>query len=186
MGTGEKMDDFDVFHPDRMAQRILGMGDVVSLVEKAQENLDQKEAERLAEKMQSADFNFEDFLAQMRQIKKMGPLGKVMKMLPGMNDLEVGDAEESRLGQTEAIILSMTPTERRKPQLLNGSRRLRIARGSGVEVRDVNQLLKQFDQMRKMMKMLKGGKGRKMMAEMGRKMGGGTGGPGMGGGLGMR
>lgn len=181
-GTGEKTADFDVFHPDRMAQRILGMGDVVSLVEKAQENLDQAETERLAEKMKSADINLEDFLAQLRQIKKLGPLGNVMQMLPGMSGLEIGDAEENRLKRTEAIIQSMTPTERQKPQLLNGNRRLRIAKGAGVEVRDVNQLLKQFEQMRKMMKMMKGAKGKRMMAEMGRKMGnlGGMGGfPGM-------
>jgi len=155
-----------------MAQRILGMGDVVSLVEKAQENLDQDETERLAAKMQSADMNLEDFLAQMRQIKKMGPLGNVMKMLPGMGSFEIGENEENKLKRTEAIILSMTPLERQKPQLLNGNRRLRIAKGSGVEVRDVNQLLKQFEQMRKMMKMFKGGKGKRLMAEMGRKMGG--------------
>ncbi len=181
-GTGEKIADFDIFHPDRMAQRILGMGDVVSLVEKAQESLDQEETERLAEKMKSADINLEDFLAQLRQIKKLGPLGNVMQMLPGMSGLEIGDAEENRLKRTEAIIQSMTPTERQKPQLLNGNRRLRIARGAGVEVRDVNQLLKQFEQMRKMMKMMKGAKGKRMMAEMGRKMGnmGGMGGfPGM-------
>ncbi|HVU36901.1 MAG TPA: signal recognition particle protein [Opitutales bacterium] len=170
-GTGEKIADFDIFHPDRMAQRILGMGDVVSLVEKAQENLDQAETERLAEKMKSADINLEDFLAQLRQIKKLGPLGNVMQMLPGMSGLEIGDAEENRLKRTEAIIQSMTPTERQKPQLLNGNRRLRIAKGAGVEVRDVNQLLKQFEQMRKMMKMMKGAKGKRMMAEMGRKMG---------------
>ncbi|MGA2052952.1 MAG: signal recognition particle protein [Opitutales bacterium] len=186
MGTGEKIADFDVFHPDRLAQRILGMGDVVSLVEKAQENLDEAESKRLADKMRQADFNLEDFLAQLRQMKKLGPLGNVMKMLPGMNDIQVGDAEESRLKQTEAIILSMTPLERQKTQLLNGNRRLRIARGAGVEVRDVNQLLKQFEQMRKMMKMFKGGKGKRLMAEMAGKMGGGggLGGPGGLGGLG--
>jgi signal recognition particle subunit SRP54 len=178
VGTGEKVADFDMFHPDRMAQRILGMGDVVSLVEKAQENMDQAEAERLALKMKQADFDFEDFLAQMRQIKKLGPLGNVMKMLPGMNDFDVGDAEESKMKQTEAIILSMTPQERRKPQLLNGGRRLRIARGAGVEVRDVNQLLKQFEQMRKMMRMFKGGKGKRLMEQMGG--GRGMGPPGMG------
>jgi signal recognition particle subunit SRP54 len=133
--------------------------------------------------MQSADMNLEDFLAQMRQIKKLGPLGSVMKMLPGMGDFEVGANEENKLKRTEAIILSMTPVERQKPQLLNGNRRLRIAKGAGVEVRDVNQLLKQFEQMRKMMKMFKGSKGKRMMAEMGRKMGGPG---GMGGFPGMR
>ena len=182
-GTGEKVDDFEVFHPDRMAQRILGMGDVVSLVEKAQENLDQAETERLAEKMKSADMNLEDFLAQMRQIKKLGSLGNVMKMMPGMGQFEVGDAEENKLKRTEAIILSMTPLERQKPQLLNGNRRSRIAKGAGVEVRDVNSLLKQFEEMRKMLKMMKGGKGKRLMAEMARKMGGPG---GMGGFPGMR
>ena len=185
-GTGEKIADFDTFHPDRMAQRILGMGDVVSLVEKAQENLDQDETERLAAKMQSGEMNLEDFLAQMRQIKKLGPLGNVMKMLPGMGDFTVGENEENKLKRTEAIILSMTPLERQKPQLLNGNRRSRIAKGSGVEVRDVNQLLKQFEQMRKMMNMFKGNKGKKMMAEMSKKMGGKGGMGGMGGFPGMR
>ncbi|MGE9295082.1 MAG: signal recognition particle protein [Puniceicoccales bacterium] len=183
MGTGEKIDDFDVFHPDRMAQRILGMGDVVSLVEKAQENIDQSEAERLAEKMKKAEFDFEDFLSQMRQIKKMGSLGGLMKMLPGASGLEIGDEHEGQLKRTEAMILSMTPKERQNPQLINGSRRKRIANGSGVEVRDVNQLLKQFGQMRKMMKMMKGSKGRKQMERMAKKMGAGGGGglglPGM-------
>lgn len=172
MGTGEKPEDFDVFHPDRMAQRILGMGDVVSLVEKAQESIDQKEAERLAERMQKADFNFEDFLAQLRQIKKMGPLGGIIGMLPGMSNVKVGDKEENMLRHTEAIILSMTPQERLNPQILNGSRRLRIARGSGLQVRDVNQLIKQFSQMRKMMKSMRGAKGRKMMKKFGKMAGG--------------
>jgi len=175
MGTGEKVDDFDVFHPDRMAQRILGMGDVVSLVEKAQENIDQSEAERLAEKMKKAEFDFEDFLAQMRQIKKMGSLGGIMKMLPGASGIEVGDEQEGQLKRTEAMILSMTPQERHNPRLINGSRRKRIANGSGVEVRDVNQLLKQFGQMQKMMKMMKGAKGRKQMERMAKQMGGGGG-----------
>lgn len=180
MGTGEKMDEFDVFHPDRMAQRILGMGDVVSLVEKAQETIDQDEAERLAEKMKKADFDLEDFLSQMRQIKKMGSIGGIMKMLPGAHDLEIGDEHEQQLKRTEAMILSMTPHERRNPNIINGSRRKRIAMGSGMEVRDLNQLLKQFGQMRKMMKMMKGGKGRKQMMRMAKQMGAGGGGmPGM-------
>ncbi|QYY35595.1 signal recognition particle protein [Ruficoccus sp. ZRK36] len=178
MGTGEKMDDFDIFHADRMAQRILGMGDVVSLVEKAQDNIDEKEAQRLAEKMQRAEFDFEDFLAQMRQVKKMGSIGSLVKMMPGMSGLEVGDAEENKLKQTEAMILSMTVQERRKPLILNASRRKRIADGSGTTVRDVNQLIKQFGQMRKMMKMMRGSKGRKMMKKMGGMagLGGGKGG----------
>ncbi len=169
-GTGEKVDDFETFHPDRMASRILGMGDVVSLVEKAQETLDQKEAERMAEKMQRADFNLEDFLSQMQQVKKLGSLGSVVNMLPGMSGVEVGDKEDRQMKQTEAIIQSMTFQERRNPSILNGSRRMRIANGSGVKIKDVNQLLKNFGQMRKMMKKLKGGKGRKMMEGL---MGGG-------------
>ena len=184
MGTGEKMEDFDVFHPDRMAQRILGMGDVVSLVEKAQEVVDEKEAERLAEKMRRADFNLEDFLGQLQQIKKMGPLGGIMKMVPGLNGINVGDKEEKQMKRTEAIIQSMTPRERQKPDILNGSRRLRIAKGSGTQVSEVNAMLKQFEGMRKMMKMLKGGKNRELMRMMeGLGGGGGKGGfPGLGGG----
>ncbi len=180
MGHGEKVADFDTFHPDRMAQRILGMGDVVSLVEKAQEVVDEKEAARLAEKMRKADFNLEDFLAQMQQIKKMGPLGGMMKMMPGMSGFNIGEKEEKMMGRTEAIIQSMTPLERQRPEILNGSRRARIAKGSGTQVSEVNALIKQFDQMRKMMKMLKGGKGKQLM----RQLGGGKGGfPGMGGGF---
>jgi len=180
MGTGEKSDEFDVFHPDRMASRILGMGDVVSLVEKAQENIDQDEAERMAEKMRKADFNLEDFLSQMQQVKKMGSLGSLVGMMPGMSGVQVGDEEEKKMARTEAIILSMTVQERRTPRLLRGSRLKRIASGSGVQVRDVNALLKQFTQMQKMMKMMRGGKGRKMMKAMKSQMGDEPGGlPGM-------
>lgn len=180
MGVGEKPDEFEVFHPDRIASRILGMGDVVSLVEKAQENIDQDEAQRLAEKMQKADFNLEDFLKQMQQVKKMGSLGSIVGMLPGMNNVEIGDEEEKKMARTEAIILSMTQQERQQPRLLRGSRLKRIADGSGTQVRDVNALLKQFGQMQKMMKMMRGGKGRKMMKAMKSQMaenGGGL--PGM-------
>lgn len=176
MGTGEKLDDFSPFHPDRMAQRILGMGDVVSLVEKAQETIDKREAERLAEKMKKADFDLEDFLAQLQQMKKMGPLGSIMKMMPGMSGIQVGDKEEQKLKRTEAIIQSMTKKERTRPEILNGSRRARIAKGSGTKVSDVNALLKQFSQMRQMMKMLKGGKMKALMRGLGGKL------PGMGGG----
>ncbi|MDQ8194235.1 signal recognition particle protein [Coraliomargarita sp. SDUM461004] len=176
MGTGEKSDEFDVFHPDRMASRILGMGDVVSLVEKAQETIDQDEAERMAEKMRKADFNLEDFLSQMQQVKKMGSLGSLVGMMPGMNGVEIGDEEEKKMARTEAIILSMTVQERRQPRLLRGSRLKRIANGSGVQVRDVNALLKQFTQMQKMMKMMRGGKGRKMMKAMKAQMGEDSGG----------
>ena len=162
-GVGEKLSEIEVFHPDRMAQRILGMGDVVSLVEKAQENLDMAEAEKMAEKLRRAEFDLEDFLSQMRQIKKLGSMGSIVKMLPGMSGINIGEREEKKMRQTEAIILSMTPKERRNPQILNARRRLRIANGSGTQVRDVNALLKQFEGMRKMMKMLKGEKGKRRM-----------------------
>lgn len=184
-GTGEKSSDFDTFYPERMAQRILGMGDVVSLVEKAKEVVDQKEAERLAEKMRKSDFDLEDFLAQMGQMKKMGPLGDIMKMMPGMGNVQVGAREEKMLGKTEAIILSMTLKERRKPDILNASRRARIAKGSGTQVSDINALIKQFTQMREMMRMMKGGKGKELMRRMG-QMGGGRGGFPGGGFPGMR
>lgn len=165
MGHGEKPEDFDIFYPDRMAQRILGMGDVVTLVERAQEAVDEKEAERLAEKMRRSDFNLADFLSQIQQIKKMGSLGSMAKLMPGLGNLNVGEKEERKMRRTEAIIQSMTPYERQKPDVLNGSRRLRIAKGAGVQVSDVNALLKQFDQMRKLMRMLKTGKGRDLMRQ---------------------
>ncbi|HTJ79707.1 MAG TPA: signal recognition particle protein [Rariglobus sp.] len=166
VGTGEKTADFDTFYPDRLASRILGMGDVVSLVERAQENIDQKEAEKMAEKMRKADFNLEDFLAQLQQIKKLGSMQSIMGMMPGMNGVQLPDDSEKQMARTEAIIKSMTLQERRKPDVLNGNRRLRIANGAGVKVLEVNQLLKQFQQMQKMMKMLKGGGAKKMMRQM--------------------
>jgi signal recognition particle subunit SRP54 len=169
VGTGEKPEDFEVFHPDRLASRILGMGDVVSLVEKAQETIDQKTAEKMAEKLRQADFNFEDFLEQLRQMKKMGSLQSIVGMMPGMSGMKIGDGAEQQLRRAEAVIQSMTPQERRKPELLNGSRRLRIAGGAGVKIVEVNQLIKQFQQMQKMMKMMKmmkGGGAKKMMRQM--------------------
>jgi signal recognition particle subunit SRP54 len=165
-GTGEKTTDFEVFHPDRLASRILGMGDVVSLVEKAQENIDQHEAERMAEKMRKADFNLEDFLSQMQQVKKMGSMQSIMGMMPGMSGVQLPDDSEKQLARTEAIIRSMTIQERRKPEILNGNRRKRIADGSGVKIVEVNQLMKQFQQMQQMMKMMKGGGAKKMMRQM--------------------
>lgn len=165
-GTGEKMDALEIFHPDRMATRILGMGDVVSLVEKAQETIDQEEAERMAKKMRKADFNLDDMLSQMRQVKKMGSMGSLMKMLPGMSGVEFGDEENKKMARTEAILLSMTPLEREKPTLINGRRRMRIANGSGTPVREVNQLLKQYGQMRKMMRKMKGKNQAKMMKQL--------------------
>ena len=167
MGVGEKIDDFEAFHPDRLASRILGMGDVVSLVEKAQENLDHEESARMAEKMLKAEFDFEDFLSQMRQMKKLGSMGSIAKMLPGMGNVQVGNKEEEALAKHEAIILSMTKQERRVPRIIGGSRRKRIATGSGVQIRDVNQLIKQFSQMQKMMKKMKGGKMKRMMEGFG-------------------
>jgi signal recognition particle subunit SRP54 len=166
VGTGEKTDAFEAFHPDRLASRILGMGDVVSLVEKAQESIDQNEAERMAEKMRKADFNLEDFLAQMQQVKKMGSMQSIVGMLPGMSGVQLGDGAERQMARTEAIIQSMTIQERRKPDILNGRRRQRIANGAGVKIADVNQLLKQFQQMQKMMRMMKGGGAKKMMRQM--------------------
>ena len=166
VGTGEKTADFDTFYPERLASRILGMGDVVSLVEKAQEHIDQKEAEKMVEKLRKADFTLEDFLDQMRQVKKMGSMESILGMLPGMNGVKLDANAEKGMGRTEAIILSMTKEERRRPEILNGNRRLRIANGSGVKVVEVNQLIKQFQQMQKMMRMLKGGGGKKMMRQM--------------------
>ncbi len=166
VGTGEKTADFDTFYPDRLASRILGMGDVVSLVEKAQENIDQQEAEKMAEKLRKADFNLEDFLAQLQQIKKMGSMQSIIGMMPGMSGMQLPDDSERQMARTEAIIRSMTTQERRKPELLNGNRRQRIAKGSGVKIVEVNQLLKQFQQMQKMMKMMKGGGAKKMMRQM--------------------
>jgi signal recognition particle subunit SRP54 len=166
IGTGEKTADFEPFYPERLASRILGMGDVVSLVEKAQEHIDEKEAERMAEKMRKADFNLEDFLAQMQQVKKMGSMQSLMGMMPGMSGVELPGDADKQMRRTEAIIQSMTIQERRKPALLNGNRRMRIAKGAGVQIIEVNRLIKQFEQMQKLMKMMKGGGGKKMMKQM--------------------
>jgi signal recognition particle subunit SRP54 len=180
IGLGEKVADFDTFYPDRLASRILGMGDVVSLVEKAQETMDQDQAEKMAEKLRRADFNLEDFLEQLHQVKKMGSMESILGMMPGMSGVKVGDRADQQMARTEAIIRSMTAQERRTPTLLNGSRRMRIANGAGVKVVDVNQLLKQFQQMQKMMKMMKGGGARKLMRQM-EAMRGQGGMPGFGG-----
>ena len=166
-GTGEKLEDFDLFHADRMASRILGMGDVVSLVEKAQESIDEREAERMADRMMAADFNFEDMLNQLSQVKKLGSMQSIMGMLPSMSGMKVEDKAENQMKQSEAIILSMTLQERRSPNVLNASRRNRIAKGSGVKISQVNQLIKQHMQMKKMMKKLNGGgKMKKLMKQM--------------------
>lgn len=171
IGTGEKMENFEVFHPKRMAQRILGMGDVVSLVEKAQEGVAKEDAERLAAKVKKAEFDFDDFLTQLNQIKKMGSLNSIAAMIPGMPKGEVGPAQEKQFKQSEAIILSMTKQERKNPKILNGSRRLRIANGAGVKVKDINQLLKQFQQMVKVMKTFKGGNMKKIQGKLGQFQG---------------
>ena len=154
IGTGEKLDDFEVFHPDRMASRILGMGDVLSLIEKAQSSFDEKEVERLAGKMQQGGFDLNDLLDQMRQIKKMGSLRSLLAMMPGGNKIDEDQIDEKQVPRTEAIILSMTPVERAKPSLINPSRKRRIAAGSGTRVEDVNRLLKQYEQMQKLMKQM--------------------------------
>jgi signal recognition particle subunit SRP54 len=163
MGTGEKTDEFEVFHPDRLAGRILGMGDVVSLVERAQEAYDEKQAARLAEKLQKDAFTLEDFLEQMQQVKKMGPLGNVISMIPGLGGAakQAQDAiDRGELAHVEAIIRSMTPAERADPGILNASRRRRIAKGSGTSLPEVNRLVKQFGEMQKVMKMMRGRGGR--------------------------
>jgi signal recognition particle subunit SRP54 len=163
-GVGEKLGDFEPFHPDRMASRILGMGDVLTLIEKAETAFDAAEAEEMEEKFRKADFTFEDFLNQMQALKKMGPLSQVLGMIPGMSKLPIGDDQVDRqLPKIEAMIRSMTPQERNNPQLINGSRRRRIASGSGTSIQDINQLLKQFEGVRKMMKSMTGGKGKGKM-----------------------
>ncbi|MCK8825859.1 signal recognition particle protein [Fuchsiella alkaliacetigena] len=157
VGTGEKLDNLEEFHPDRMASRILGMGDVLSLIEKAEESIDAQKAKELEEKLRKEEFTLEDFQEQMGQIRSMGPLDQIMEMLPGMGNLKQlkgMDMNEGHLDQIEAIINSMTIEERRDPQIINGSRRRRIAEGSGTKVQDVNRLLKQFKQTKKMMKQL--------------------------------
>lgn len=168
ISAGEKMENIDVFHPDRMAQRILGMGDVVSLVEKAQDTFDEEEARRLNKKIRKDQFNFEDFLSQLQQIKKMGNIKDLVGMLPGMGRaLKDVDIDDDSFKPIEAIIRSMTKEERNHPELLNGSRRKRIARGSGTSVQEVNNLIKQFAEMRKMMKtMNKMGAGKMKLPNM--------------------
>jgi signal recognition particle subunit SRP54 len=157
--TGEKLDQFERFHPDRMAQRILGMGDVLSLIEKAQENYDEERAKELERKFRKQEFDLEDFLDQMRQIRKMGPLQNLLGMLPGVGkELRGVKVDEKEFDRIQAIILAMTPQERRRPDLIKGSRRLRIAKGSGTNVQAVKALIKQFEMMRKMMKQISSGK----------------------------
>ena len=167
IGTGEKMDALDVFYPERMADRILGMGDVVSLVERAQEQYDEEEARKLQKKIAKNQFGFDDFLKQLQQIKKMGSMKDLMGMIPGAGKmLKDVDIDDDAFKGIEAIIHSMTPEERSNPKVINSSRKKRISKGSGTSVQEVNQLLKQFNQMGKMMKMMQGGGGQKMMQMM--------------------
>jgi signal recognition particle subunit SRP54 len=159
--TGEKLEEFERFHPDRMASRILGMGDVLSLIEKAEQQVDERQARDLEEKLRRDQFTLEDFLQQMKQVRKMGPLSGLLGMMPGMGGLKQlknAKVDERELDRIEAIILSMTPQERANPGLINGSRRKRIAAGSGTRVQSVNQLVKQFDQMRRLMRQMTSGK----------------------------
>jgi len=167
IGTGEKMDAIDVFHPDRMADRILGMGDVISLVERAQDQYDEEEARKLQKKIAKNQFGFDDFLSQIQQIKKMGSMKDLIGMIPGagkaMKDVDIDDDAFKGI---EAIIHSMTPLERSTPNSINASRKKRIAKGSGTTIQEINQLMKQFNQMSKMMKMMQGGGSKKMMQMM--------------------
>jgi signal recognition particle subunit SRP54 len=167
IGTGEKMEALDVFYPNRMADRILGMGDVVSLVERAQEQFDEEKARQLNKKIAKNQFGFDDFLVQIQQIKKMGNMKDLMGMIPGMGKMMKDvDIDDDAFKYVEAIIGSMTPKERSNPKLMNHSRKMRIAKGSGTDMQQVNQLLKQFSQMSKMMRMMQGGKGRQMMQQL--------------------
>ena len=169
--VGEKLDQFERFHPDRMAQRILGMGDVMSLIEKAEAQIEEDEAKELERKMRRNEFTLEDFLKQLKTVRRMGPLQSIMGMIPGLAGHQLSNmkVDERELDRVEAIILSMTPEERRRPELIKGSRRLRIAKGSGTNVQAVNQLVKQFDQMRKLMRQI----GRGKMPDIGALMRGG-------------
>ena len=170
IGTGERIDALDQFYPDRLASRILGMGDMLTFIEKAQSTFDEDQAAKLEKKILQATFDLEDFLNQLQQLKKMGPLSQIMEMIPGFSAMKgkinADELDESQLTRTEAIIHSMTPQERQKPEMIGGSRRKRIARGSGTTPQDVNQLLNQFRQMQKMMRQMTTGKGRKNMMKM--------------------
>ena len=165
IGVGEKIDQFEAFHPDRLAGRILGMGDVISLVEKAAEAISEDEARRMEEKLRTASFDLNDFLQQFKMLKKMGPLENILGMIPGMDKIKDSSVDEKQLKRVEAIILSMTLQERARPDILNARRRQRIARGSGVHVSEVNNLILRFTQMRKMMKNM--GSMKKLMAKAG-------------------
>jgi signal recognition particle subunit SRP54 len=169
LGTGEKTDDLERFHPDRMASRILGMGDVLTLIERAESALDQEKAQRAGERMLAGEFNLEDFLEQLSEVKKLGPLSQLLEMIPGMAKASQNlspDLTDRQLRRIEAIINSMTRSERRNPRTLNASRKRRIAQGSGTNVQEVNQLLAQFRQMQRLMKQLGGMKGPRGLSKM--------------------
>ena len=170
LSLGEKLDSIEIFHPDRLASRILGKGDIISLVEKAQSHIDKVEAEDLEKKLLSNKFDFDDFLKQIKMIKKMGSLKSLLGMVPGLGtQLKSADVDENQLVKVESIIQSMTPKERKNPKILNGSRRKRIAKGSGNSIQDINRLIKQFKEMQKMMKMFKGKGGKKMVKNLSNK-----------------
>ena len=170
LGTGERVDALEEFHPDRLASRILGMGDMLTLIEKAESSFDQDEALRLEKKMREATFDLEDFLGQLQQIKKMGSLSQLMDMIPGMSSIKsrlpAGELGEDQIKKVEAVIYSMTPQERRRPEIIGGSRKRRIARGSGTTAQDINQLLNQFRQTRKLMRQMASGKGLQNITRM--------------------
>ena len=167
-GMGEKLSDLEVFHPDRMASRILGMGDILSLIEKVEMDIDAEKAKEMTQKLKKAEFDFNDFLDQMKQLKKMGGIASLMNMLPGMQSMKgAANVDEGQMARVEAIILSMTLKERSNPDILNPSRKNRIAKGAGVDISEVNRIVKQFDQMKKMMKQLSGS-----MNQRGRGLGG--------------
>lgn len=173
IGMGEKLSDLEQFYPDRMASRILGMGDILTLIEKAEMELDEEKAKEMSQKLRKAEFDYNDFLDQMRQIKKMGGMNSIMSMMPGMNQLKGGmpEVDESAMDRVEAIILSMTKEERANPSLINLSRKQRIAKGAGVDISEVNRIVKQFDQMKKMMKQLPGMMGKKNRGGLGGMLG---------------
>ena len=157
--TGEKLSDIEIFHPDRMAQRILGMGDVLSIIEKAEENFDMAEAEKLEKQLKKKELDLDDYLAQLRQVKKMGSFSSILKMIPGMNQLKDVQVDDKEFVKIEAMICSMTKEERKNPRLLNGNRRLRISKGSGTTVQDINKFMKSFEMTQKMMKKMQSNKG---------------------------
>ena len=157
--TGEKLSDIEVFHPDRMAQRILGMGDILSVIEKAEETFDMEQAEKLEKQMRKKEFDLDDYLAQLRQVKKMGSFSSLLKLIPGMNQLKDIKVDDKEFEKIEAMICSMTKQEKRNIKILNGSRRQRIAKGSGTSVQEVNKFIKSFEMTQKMMKQLKNNKG---------------------------